>query len=107
MTFLVMSMPSVWRNQRAKIPHLEEYLLGAFMHEMTHTQQLVPINRRLRQLIGSTELLGRLNDDVIQERFGKEQGFARPSNANATCCSARPGSATRHCAARPRSRRWR
>ena len=77
MTFLVMSMPSVWRNQRAKISHLEEYLLGAFTHEMTHTQQLVPINRRLRQLIGSTELLGRLNDDVIQERFGKEQGFAR------------------------------
>jgi hypothetical protein len=77
MTFLVMAMPSVWRNQRAKIAHLDEYLLGAFTHEMTHTQQLVSINRRLRQLIGSTELLGRLTDDVIQERFGKEQGFAR------------------------------
>ena len=78
MTFLVMSMPSLWRTQRgAKIGHLDEYLQGAFTHEMTHTQQLVPINRRLRQLIGSTDVLGRLTDDVIQERFQKEQGFAR------------------------------
>ena len=78
MTFLVMSMPSVWRAHRgAKIAYLDEYLQGAFTHEMTHTQQLVQINRRLRQLIGSTELLGRLTDDVIQDRFQKEQGFTR------------------------------
>ena len=78
MTFLVMSMPSLWRaHGGSKISNLDEYLLGAFSHEMTHTQQLVPINRRLRQLIGSTDMLGRLNDDVIQERFQKEQGFAR------------------------------
>ena len=59
------------------MPISTRYLQGAFTHEMTHTQQLVQINRRLRQLIGSTELLGRLTDDVIQERFQKEQGFAR------------------------------
>jgi hypothetical protein len=79
MTFLVMAMPSVWRanRQHAKNPHLDEYLLGAFTHEMTHTRQLVPINRRLRQLIGSADMPDRLTDDVIQERFQKEPGFTR------------------------------
>jgi hypothetical protein len=79
MTFLVMSMPSVWHAQRGgpRNPHLDEYLQGAFTHEMTHTRQLVPINRRLRQLIGSADVPDRLNDDAIQDRFQKESGFAR------------------------------
>ena len=72
-TFFVMSMPSVWRRK----PFLDEYLQGVFSHELVHTLQLVNINRRLRQLIGTVDVPGRLNDDVIQARFQKEQGFAR------------------------------
>ena len=72
-TFFVMSMPSVWRRK----PYLDEYLQGVFSHELVHTLQLVNINRRLRQLIGTVDVPGRLNDDVIQARFQKEQGFAR------------------------------
>ena len=72
-TFFVMSMPSVWRRK----PFLDEYLQGVFSHELVHTLQLVNINRRLRQLIGNVDVPGRLNDDVIQARFQKEQGFAR------------------------------
>lgn len=72
-TFFVMSMPSVWRRK----PFLDEYLQGVFSHELVHTLQLVNVNRRLRQLIGTVDVPGRLNDDVIQARFQKEQGFAR------------------------------
>ena len=72
-TFFVMAMPSVWRRK----PFLDEYLQGVFSHELVHTLQLVNINRRLRQLIGSIDVPGRLNDDVIQARFQKESGFAR------------------------------
>lgn len=72
-TFFVMAMPSVWRRK----PFLDEYLQGVFSHELVHTLQLVNINRRLRQLIGSVDVPGRLNDDVIQARFQKEPGFAR------------------------------
>ncbi len=72
-TFFVMAMPSVWRRK----PFLDEYLQGVFSHELVHTLQLVNINRRLRQLIGSIDVPGRMNDDVIQARFQKEPGFAR------------------------------
>ena len=78
-TFLVMSMPSVWRSDRrhAMKPFLDEYLQGVFTHELTHTLQLVPINRRLRRLLRASAVPGRLTDDVIQARFKKERGFAR------------------------------
>jgi hypothetical protein len=72
-TFFVMAMPSVWRRK----PFLDEYLQGVFSHELAHTRQLVNINRRLRQLIGSIDVPGRLNDDVIQLRFQKEPGFLK------------------------------
>jgi hypothetical protein len=72
-TFFVMAMPSVWRRK----PFLDEYLQGVFSHELAHTRQLVTINRRLRQLIHTADVPGRLNDDVIQARFQKEPGFTR------------------------------
>lgn len=78
-TFFVMAMPSVWRADRrhAGKPFLDDYLQGAFVHELTHTLQLVPINRRLRRLIGRSDVPGQLTDDVIQTRFGGDRGFSR------------------------------
>jgi len=78
-TFFVMAMPSVWRADRrhASKPFLDEYLQGVFVHELTHTLQLVPINRRLRRLIGRSDVPGQLTDDAIQTRFGGDRGFAR------------------------------
>jgi len=78
-TFLVMSMPSVWRRDRrhAMKPFLDEYLQGVFTHELTHNLQLVRINRRLRRLLRMSDVPGRLTDDVIQARFRNERGFAR------------------------------
>lgn len=77
--FFAMAMPSVWRADRryAARPYLDEYLHGAFVHELTHTRQLVSFNRRLRRLIARSDVPGQLTDDVIQTRFGGERGFAR------------------------------
>jgi hypothetical protein len=77
--FLVMSMPTVWRadRQHAMKPFLDEYLQGVFVHELTHARHLVAINRRLRGLIRTNDVPGRLTDDVIQVRFGKERGFSK------------------------------
>jgi hypothetical protein len=79
LAFLVMAMPSVWRadRQHASKPFLDEFLQGAFVHELTHTRHLVTINRRLRRLIRTHDVPGRLTDDVIQMRFGKQRGFAK------------------------------
>ena len=78
-TFFVMSMPSVWRSDRrhGTKPFLDEYLQGVFVHELTHTAQLVPINRRLRQLVGRSDVPAQLTDDVIQARFSHQRGFGR------------------------------
>jgi hypothetical protein len=81
--FLVMSMPSIWRSARrhATKPFLDYYLQGVFTHELTHTIQLVRINRHLRRLLRMSDVPGRLTDDVIQARFNKERGFARAVEA--------------------------
>jgi hypothetical protein len=78
-TFFVMAMPSVWRADRrhATKAFLDEYLQGVFVHELTHTLQLVPINRRLRRLVGRSDVPAQLTDDAIQARFGSDRGFAR------------------------------
>lgn len=78
-TFFVMSMPSVWRRDKrhAGKPFLDEYLQGVFVHELTHTLQLVPINRRLRRLVGRSDVPAQLTDDAIQVRFGGDRSFSR------------------------------
>ena len=57
-SFLVMSMPSVWRRsgRQAHKPFLDEYLIGVFTHELVHTRQIVDINRRLRRLLRGSDL---------------------------------------------------
>ncbi|HSC26628.1 MAG TPA: hypothetical protein VLD67_05105 [Vicinamibacterales bacterium] len=78
-TFLAMSMPALWRASRAhgRNPHLDDYLQGVFVHELTHTRHLVPLNRRLRRLAEDADLLLPVNDDVVQGHFRKEPGFSR------------------------------
>jgi hypothetical protein len=77
--FFSMALPSIWRQEasHAKRPQLDEYLQGVMVHEMTHTRQLVAVNRRIRELIKNTELSGGLNDDVIQLEFSRAPGFER------------------------------
>jgi hypothetical protein len=80
--FFAMSMPSVWRADPhyATFARLDDLLDGVISHEMTHTRLLPPINRRIRELGRKFDLPMPLNDDVVQARFGKVQGFERAFN---------------------------
>ena len=47
------------------------------IHELTHTRQLVGINRQVRELAKTNDLPLPINDDVVQARFGRVAGFER------------------------------
>jgi hypothetical protein len=78
--FFVMAMPSVWRSRDGSGPARAEYLQGVFSHEMTHTRLLVAINRRVRDLARTHDLVYPINDDVIQTEFHRVGGFAAAVN---------------------------
>lgn len=73
--FFVMAMPSVWQTREVSAPTRAEYLQGVFSHEMTHTRLLVAINRRVRDLARTNELVYPITDDVIQAEFQRTHGF--------------------------------
>jgi hypothetical protein len=77
--FLVMSLPVLWATDPhyARSSHRSEYLQGIMIHEMTHTRQLVAINRQIRELARTTDLPLPINDDVVQARFRRAAGFER------------------------------
>ena len=78
--FFVMAMPSVWQTKGVSAPTRAEYLHGVFSHEMTHTRLLVAINRRVRELARTNDLVYPINDDVIQAEFLKTPGFEAAFN---------------------------
>jgi hypothetical protein len=77
--FFVMSLPAIWAADPhyARLPRRSEYLQGIMIHEMTHTRQLVAINRQVRELAKTNDLPLPINDDVVQTRFRRAAGFER------------------------------
>jgi len=77
--FFVMSLPALWQSDPhyARAPNRAEYLQGIMIHELTHTRQLVSINRQVRELAKTNDLPLPINDDVVQARFGRMAGFER------------------------------
>jgi hypothetical protein len=73
--FFVMAMPSVWQTREVSAPTRAEYLQGVFSHEMTHIRLLVPINRRVNDLVRQNDLAYPVNDDQIQQEFQRVHGF--------------------------------
>ena len=78
--FFVMAMPSVWQSREVSGPTRAEYLQGVFSHEMTHVRLLVAINRRVRELAVTNDLVYPINDDVIQSEFQRVDGFEAAFN---------------------------
>jgi hypothetical protein len=78
-TFLVMALEDVWRNDpryRNDPEDWPSFLRRSFVHEMTHTRQLVawaPMLRIAAARVGLTDF----DDDVIQQRFDTAAGFRR------------------------------
>ena len=75
--FLVMALEDVWRadpQQAGDNENWPAYLRRSFVHEMTHTRQLVALTPALRLAGGRVGLVD-LDDDVVQQRFDSVQGF--------------------------------
>lgn len=76
----VMPLPSIWR----KAPHhadepeneLNELIRSVFVHEMTHTQQSLALGARIDAIVAAQGLDDSINDDIVQDRFSNNSGFA-------------------------------
>jgi len=74
--FLVMALPSVWREDQRhrENPRLETLMRGVFVHEMTHTRQAGSFGKRVGEL-ERQHAIQNLSDDTVQDRFGAREGF--------------------------------
>lgn len=76
-TFLAMALEDVWRHDpetRDAFENWSAFLRRSFVHEMTHTRQLVTWAPLLRVAGGRIGLVD-VDDDVIQQRFGDRPDF--------------------------------
>jgi hypothetical protein len=75
--FFVMAMPSVWRRdpRTADEPDPETLLRAVFAHEITHTQQVAALYRRIDALEVAAGSPDDFNDDIVQDRFDTVPGF--------------------------------
>lgn len=76
--FLVLSLLDVWRSDprySGTREGWEAYLTGAFIHEMTHARMVRPLLPLLREYAIDT-YPDTVGDDVVQDRFGRDPGFA-------------------------------
>ncbi|HZG42844.1 MAG TPA: hypothetical protein VEY93_07770 [Longimicrobium sp.] len=75
--FFLMAMPSVWRRdpRTANEPDPETLLRAVFAHEITHTQQVAALYRRIDALEEAAGSPDDFDDDIVQSRFDTVPGF--------------------------------
>jgi hypothetical protein len=76
--FLILALPEVWRTDpiyRRSQENWQQYLTGAFIHEMTHSRMLRSLLPRIRRF-APTISPDTVRDDAVQDRFGRDPGFA-------------------------------
>jgi hypothetical protein len=76
--FLALALASVWRTDpqyRHSSANWEQYVTGAFVHEMTHARMLRAMVPRLRALEPAL-YPDSIREDVVQDRFSGEPLFA-------------------------------
>lgn len=72
--FFVMAAPEIFRRAVADSPDPDALLLAVFVHEITHTQQIPSLGRRIDALV-ARGLPEDVDDDVVQRRFGERPGY--------------------------------
>jgi len=76
--FTILPLPRLFR--RAAPPdeaaELNKAFLGAAVHELTHTRQLVGYGKRLDDLRARFRLPETVDDNIIQERYGEDTVYA-------------------------------
>jgi hypothetical protein len=75
--FFVMAMPSVWRRdpRTAGERDPETLLRAVFAHEITHTQQVAALYRRIDAIEVAAGSPDDFDDDIVQSRFDTVPGF--------------------------------
>lgn len=76
--FVALALASVWRSDpqfRLSGTIWNQYLTGAFIHEMTHARMLAATLPRLREM-GPAVYPDSIRDDVVQDRFASDELFA-------------------------------
>lgn len=75
--FFVMSTPSVWRAGGVKSEiDLGTFMVAVLLHEISHTSQVGTYMSRVTMLEKAGDFGEDLSDDVLQETFGADTGFA-------------------------------
>lgn len=76
--FFVMALPHVWREdpKAAADSRLDSMMLGVFSHEVIHTRQLADVGQRVSELEKRFTLPEDVTDDIIEQRFRDNPGFA-------------------------------
>lgn len=80
--FFVMPLTDFWAKQGvdSKTLKLEDLVTGVFLHEFSHTQQMDNFGKKISELILQYELGDEVNDDFIQDSFGKDSIFTESYN---------------------------
>ena len=77
--FLVLALPELWRRhpRASQDPHLAIRIPSVALHEMIHTRQLPDLRHRVRAIGERFDLPARLDDDVVEGRFGDSPEYRR------------------------------
>lgn len=74
--FMIMGLPSVWREGGVRSAFgLETLMTAVFIHEMTHTRQFYAFAPRMAALTAKYELPDDLSDDSLQETFKDDPAY--------------------------------
>lgn len=74
--FMVMALPSVWREGGVRSAlGLETLMTSVFVHEMTHTRQFYAFAPQLAALTERYQLPDDITDDSLQEAFQDDPAF--------------------------------
>jgi hypothetical protein len=75
--FSAVPLPALFRQMGAPedADELDKLFVTLAIHELTHTRQLVDIDRRIVQLRPKYHLLPEIDDDVIENRFSMDTAY--------------------------------
>lgn len=74
--YLVIALPSIWRESRPTGSDVDGLIRSVFVHEMTHTEQSSLADRTIERLQRDGTIADSVNDDVIQNQFRDDRVVA-------------------------------
>ena len=75
--YFVIALPEMWRSVWSETdPPLEEFFLGVAAHELTHTEQMAALGRRIEALRARSRIVPEsIDDDIIENNFRSDAAY--------------------------------